>query len=161
MVGAGAALGRELRAASAGRAGQRQPALPCALRLHLHRVRQRQEHGRDAGVARRAAEERSRNRVARGRRRAAEDHAAAPGENAGTMSAITTHVLDTSTGRPAAGVPVTLEKQAGGGWQSAGQGITNQDGRITDLLGGAKLAAGTYRLTFDTATYFRANQQSS
>jgi 5-hydroxyisourate hydrolase len=77
------------------------------------------------------------------------------------MSAITTHVLDTSTGRPAAGVPVTLEKQAGGGWQSAGQGVTNQDGRITDLLGGAKLAAGTYRLTFDTATYFRANQQSS
>ncbi len=71
------------------------------------------------------------------------------------MSAITTHVLDTSTGRPAAGVPVTLEKQAGGGWQSAGQGVTNQDGRITDLLGGAKLAPGTYRLTFDTAAYFR------
>jgi 5-hydroxyisourate hydrolase len=77
------------------------------------------------------------------------------------MSAITTHVLDTSTGRPAAGVPVTLEKQAGGGWQSAGQGVTNQDGRITDLLGGAKLAPGNYRLTFDTATYFSARKQPS
>ncbi|HXP45954.1 MAG TPA: hydroxyisourate hydrolase [Terriglobales bacterium] len=77
------------------------------------------------------------------------------------MSAITTHVLDTSTGRPAAGVPVTLEKQAGGGWQNVGQGVTNQDGRIADLLGGAKLARGTYRLSFDTATYFSTKQQSS
>ncbi|MFI5090718.1 MAG: hydroxyisourate hydrolase [Terriglobales bacterium] len=77
------------------------------------------------------------------------------------MSAITTHVLDTSTGRPAAGVPVRLEKQAGGGWQSAGQGVTNQDGRIADLLAGAKLAPGTYRLTFDTTTYFSARKQPS
>jgi 5-hydroxyisourate hydrolase len=71
------------------------------------------------------------------------------------MSGITTHVLDTSTGRPAAGVPVTLERQADSGWQSAGQGVTNQDGRILDLLAGSPLAAGTYRLTFDTAAYFR------
>jgi len=77
------------------------------------------------------------------------------------MSAITTHVLDTSTGRPAAGVPVTLEKQAADGWQSAGQGVTNQDGRITNLLAGSQLAAGTYRLTFDTAAYFRAKNQQA
>jgi len=77
------------------------------------------------------------------------------------MSAITTHVLDTSTGRPAAGVPVTLEKQAGASWQNAGQGVTNQDGRIADLLAGAKLAPGTYRLIFDTAAYFSAKQQPS
>ena len=75
------------------------------------------------------------------------------------MSVITTHVLDTSTGRPAAGVQVTLEKQAGSGWQKAGQGVTNQDGRIGDLLAGAQLAPGTYRLTFDTASYFGANHQ--
>lgn len=75
------------------------------------------------------------------------------------MSAITTHVLDTSTGCPAAGVPVTLEKQAGGGWQSAGQGVTKQDGRVTDLLSASALATGTYRLTFDTAAYFRARNQ--
>ena len=77
------------------------------------------------------------------------------------MSAITTHVLDMSTGRPAVGVPVTLEKQTGSGWQSAGQGVTNQDGRITDLLSGRKLATGTYRLIFDTAAYFSARKQPS
>ncbi len=76
------------------------------------------------------------------------------------MSAITTHVLDTSTGRPAVGVPVTLERQAGDGrWQSAGHGVTNQDGRLTNLLAGSQLAAGTYRVTFDTAAYFRAKNQ--
>jgi 5-hydroxyisourate hydrolase len=75
------------------------------------------------------------------------------------MSAITTHVLDTSTGRPAAGVPVTLERQAGGGWQSAGHGVTNQDGRVTGLLAGSTLAPGTYRITFDTAAYFSARNQ--
>lgn len=75
------------------------------------------------------------------------------------MSSITTHVLDTSTGRPAAGVPVTLEKQAASGWQSAGHGVTNADGRIMDLLAGAQLAAGTYRLIFDVAAYFNARKQ--
>ena len=74
------------------------------------------------------------------------------------MSAITTHVLDTSTGRPASGVSVTLERQAGSGWQSAGQSITNQDGRISDLLAGSALAVGTYRITFDTASYFRSRK---
>jgi 5-hydroxyisourate hydrolase len=77
------------------------------------------------------------------------------------MSAITTHVLDTSTGRPAASVAVTLEKVADGGWQSAGRGVTDQDGRIADLLAGAQLAAGTYRLTFDTAAYFSARKQQA
>ena len=75
------------------------------------------------------------------------------------MSAITTHVLDMSTGRPAAGVPVTLERQADRGWHSAGQGVTKQDGRVTDLLAGSTLAPGTYRLTFDTASYFKAKNQ--
>jgi 5-hydroxyisourate hydrolase len=77
------------------------------------------------------------------------------------MNAITTHVLDTSTGRPAAGVPVTLEKQAAGGWQIAGRGVTDQDGRITHLLAGSQLAAGTYRLTFDTGAYFSAMKQQA
>jgi len=77
------------------------------------------------------------------------------------MSSITTHVLDTSTGRPAAGVPVTLEKQTGASWQSVGQGVTNQDGRITHLLGDAPLTPGIYRLIFDTAAYFSARKQAS
>jgi len=74
------------------------------------------------------------------------------------MSAITTHVLDTARGRPAAGVPVTLEAQAAPPlWQVVGKGVTDADGRLKSLLaGGAALQAGTYRLTFDTAAYFRA-----
>ena len=71
------------------------------------------------------------------------------------MSGITTHVLDTARGRPAAGVPVVLEVESGNDWKALGRGATDADGRIGQLLpGGATLAAGTYRLTFDTQAYF-------
>lgn len=73
------------------------------------------------------------------------------------MSAITTHVLDTARGRPAAGLPVTLEAEAGSTWKLLGRGVTDADGRLRDLLpASTPLAAGTYRLTFDTAAYFLA-----
>ena len=72
------------------------------------------------------------------------------------MSALTTHVLDTARGRPAEGVPVSLEKQTSeGGWRTLGRGKTDADGRLRDLLPQEqKLARGVHRLTFDTATYF-------
>ncbi len=71
------------------------------------------------------------------------------------MSNITTHVLDTSRGRPAAGVRVTLEQPEGGGWRVLGRGTTDADGRLKDLLpAGRALSEGTHRLTFDTAGYF-------
>lgn len=74
------------------------------------------------------------------------------------MSAITTHVLDTSRGRPAAGVPVTLEIESAGGWKLLGKGTTNTDGRVGDLMNADQpLANGVYRLIFDTGSYF-ANQ---
>ena len=73
------------------------------------------------------------------------------------MSAITTHVLDTARGRPAAGVPITLELQAGAGWTPLGSGATDDDGRLRTLLpAGERPAAGTYRISFDTAAYFAA-----
>ncbi|HEX8096570.1 MAG TPA: hydroxyisourate hydrolase [Pyrinomonadaceae bacterium] len=74
------------------------------------------------------------------------------------MSAITTHVLDTSAGRPAGGVPVVLEVQvSGGGWQVLGQGRTDEDGRLKSLLAADyPFEEGIYRLTFDTAAYFAA-----
>ncbi|HYE66695.1 MAG TPA: hydroxyisourate hydrolase [Pyrinomonadaceae bacterium] len=74
------------------------------------------------------------------------------------MSAITTHVLDTAHGRPAGGVPIVLEFQiAGGGWQILGQGQTDADGRLRDLLPpDFTLTEGIYRLTFDTSAYFAA-----
>ncbi|HYE74693.1 MAG TPA: hydroxyisourate hydrolase [Blastocatellia bacterium] len=70
------------------------------------------------------------------------------------MSAITTHILDTSLGRPARGVPVTLEFQAQQ-WQVIGKGITDDDGRLRDLLpDDFDLQSGNYRITFDTGVYF-------
>lgn len=75
------------------------------------------------------------------------------------MSEITTHVLDTSRGGPAEGVPATLEVEAAGGWKLLGKGITNSDGRITDLTPKeAQLTAGVYRLIFDTGRYFAGQQ---
>lgn len=73
------------------------------------------------------------------------------------MSAITTHVLDTSQGQPAGGVPVRLEVESDTeqGWQMIGTGVTDEDGRLKQLLpAGFSLSAGTYRLTFDTRAYF-------
>ena len=79
------------------------------------------------------------------------------------MSAITTHVLDTSRGRPAEGVPVHLEiRSLAGDWETIGRGTTDSDGRLKDLLPqGHTLRSGVYRLTFDTRSYYSAlNGQS-
>src|SRR5262245_41896649 len=79
-----------------------------------------------------------------------------------SMSAITTHVLDTARGRPAAGVPILLERgndAADGGttWEEIGRGQTDGDGRLRTLCpAGEPPAVGTYRLVFDTAAYFAA-----
>jgi 5-hydroxyisourate hydrolase len=72
------------------------------------------------------------------------------------MSAITTHVLDTSRGRPAAGVAVILERRAGPDtWTVVGRGDTDGEGRLGSLMAdGTPLLAGLYRLTFDTTRYF-------
>ncbi len=79
------------------------------------------------------------------------------------MSAITTHVLDTSKGRPAAGVPVILEfRAAGHDWKTVGKGHTDADGRIKNLLpADSRPEPGAYRLTFDVAAYFRAQSVES
>ncbi len=71
------------------------------------------------------------------------------------MGGITAHVLDTSRGKPASGVLVTLERRTSdGSWVPVGHGETDNDGRLRSLTPEA-IEAGTYRLTFDTATYFR------
>jgi len=68
---------------------------------------------------------------------------------------ITTHVLDTSRGEPAAGVAVSLWRLDGTGRADPrGKGETDADGRIEDLVTGP-LVAGTYRLTFDVGPYFK------
>lgn len=69
------------------------------------------------------------------------------------MGTVSTHVLDTSRGGPAAGVAVTLHGLDGAGVAVLGEGTTDADGRVRDLAS-ADLRSGTYRLVFDTATYF-------
>jgi 5-hydroxyisourate hydrolase len=71
------------------------------------------------------------------------------------MSPITTHVLDTRLGRPAAGVSVSLEKLEGAAWRPLGMGATNDDGRLTTLLPAGALTPGRHRITFDTGAYFQ------
>ena len=68
------------------------------------------------------------------------------------MSGLTTHVLDTMHGRPAAGVAVRLMREG----QILVSTVTNADGRCdAPLLTGEALTAGTYRLEFDVGDYFR------
>ncbi len=70
------------------------------------------------------------------------------------MSDITTHVLDTSRGRPAVGFQVELQVKSGKDWKTLGAGLTDANGRCTGLLGDSQLEAGTYRLLFNAAAYF-------
>ena len=74
------------------------------------------------------------------------------------MSPITTHVLDTSRGLPAAGVRVTLDRHTGPeSWTELATGVTNADGRLADLVAdAANFTAGIYRLRFATAAYFHS-----
>lgn len=72
------------------------------------------------------------------------------------MSPITTHILDTTSGRPGAGIPVVLERKThSSGWQAISEGITDVDGRINDLIAhGEAFLPGHYRLLFETGAYF-------
>ena len=72
------------------------------------------------------------------------------------MSPITTHALDTRSGRPAAGLPISLSKREGGGWSPLASGVTNSDGRIADLLEPGSLTPGVYQMRFDTGAYHQA-----
>jgi len=76
-----------------------------------------------------------------------------PGPDPATPSAVSTHVLDSSAGTPAAGVPVVLEWLTGPVARVVARAVTDADGRAGSL-GPASLSTGTYRLTFDTDAYF-------
>ena len=78
-------------------------------------------------------------------------------------SPITTHVLDISVGKAAAGVNVLLERQsAPGEWTRIREAATNADGRIEDLMErGSRAEAGIYRLSFDLQAYYSARNQKT
>jgi 5-hydroxyisourate hydrolase len=87
---------------------------------------------------------------------------------------LSTHVLDATTGHPAAGVRVRLERAGDDGWAPAGEGTTGPDGRLRlsgepgepgdPAAGGGEPGdpaagggePGVYRMTFDSGAYFRA-----
>lgn len=77
-------------------------------------------------------------------------------------SQLTTHVLDTSVGKPGKDISVRLQIPVNGTWQTIAQGVTNIDGRISDLLPAQKrLAQGNYKIRFDTGDYFAGQKIKS
>jgi 5-hydroxyisourate hydrolase len=69
---------------------------------------------------------------------------------------ITTHVLDTTQGGPAAGLTVILHVRSSSEWTPICRGDTDGNGRLNLNPEGQVLGIGTYRLTFDTGSYYRA-----
>lgn len=68
---------------------------------------------------------------------------------------LTTHVLDTVSGKPASGVRITFEAADGAGWRTLKTLATNTDGRTSEpLLAGEAMAAGRYRIVFHMGEYF-------
>ena len=74
------------------------------------------------------------------------------------MSTISTHVLDTSRGQPAAGIKITLTR----GDEVLGSGVTDNDGRVKTLLAdGRKLGIGMHKLVFEVGEYLSARNEAA
>jgi 5-hydroxyisourate hydrolase len=73
------------------------------------------------------------------------------------MSTLSTHVLDTSVGRPAQGIHVVLDRDG----IILGSGVTDADGRVPALPAARSLPEGEYRLTFDVVHYFKLSGRES
>ena len=84
-------------------------------------------------------------------------NAAATGDNLpAKRTPISTHVLNTGSGKPAAGVAVVLQYQAGKNWEDLGRSLTDLQGRAADLYPAKKpLQMGIYRLVYETGVYFK------
>ena len=78
------------------------------------------------------------------------------------MNTISTHVLDTSLGIPGRGIALYLERLERDSWCRIGGGITNDDGRVGDLLSdGVHLEQGRYRMSFETGDYYQNLEMST
>jgi len=83
-------------------------------------------------------------------------------KTASIKSPITTHVLDTATGKPAANIPVKLYQQNNQQWDFITEGITNDDGRITDWIKPeSTIEFGIYKLIFELEEYSNKNSTSN
>jgi len=89
---------------------------------------------------------------------------------------ISTHVLDATTGRPAAGLELVLSRQDGGQWHELARRRTDADGRVGDLApgtgvgdpapgagmdAGARSGPGVYRIVFLTEAYLKAQSPAA
>ena len=75
------------------------------------------------------------------------------------MSQVTTHVLDTAAGKPGKDISIRLMKKENDNWLAIAEGITNADGRISDLLPPGKiLSAGDYKIIFNTGEYYKTQK---
>ena len=75
------------------------------------------------------------------------------------MSSLSTHVLDTALGKPAAGIAVTLERASDG--HQLGAGVTDADGRVRNFSSVTAWADGEYRLRFAVGDYFAATHRDA
>lgn len=74
---------------------------------------------------------------------------------AAAANPLSVHVLDLQSGQPSAGIRVTLEQRAGEQWRELAAGVTNAQGRIAALYPeGKPIAAGEYRIVFQTGEHF-------
>lgn len=79
-----------------------------------------------------------------------------------TGGKLTTHVLDTARGKPAAGVTITLYRISGMSHRKIAEAVTNADGRTEGpMLAGAKLVPGVYELVFGAGAYLLASGQAA
>lgn len=69
---------------------------------------------------------------------------------------LSTHVLDTTRGEPARGVPVRLDRLGPDGWRPVAEGVTDDDGRLRDWVPAAAWGGGDFRLVFQVAAYLGA-----
>ncbi|MEO1246569.1 MAG: hydroxyisourate hydrolase [Pseudomonadota bacterium] len=77
------------------------------------------------------------------------------------MAGLTTHILDTASGRPAAGVPLSLSRIDGERRTLVANAVTNADGRTdAPLLSGEQLDGGCYELEFEVGDYFSRDMQN-
>jgi 5-hydroxyisourate hydrolase len=78
-----------------------------------------------------------------------------PAQTPQSSAGLTTHVLDTLSGKPAAGVRVTFAVQDGEGWRVVKTLMTNADGRTNEpLLTAETMAVGRYRIVFEVGEYY-------
>lgn len=71
---------------------------------------------------------------------------------------LTSHILDTTKGKPAEGVTIILYRGGNDEWNEIARGITNSDGRLKELLpANETLQIGIYKMRFETKDYFDKN----